>query len=503
MDLRLEAIINSVDDAIISVDEEQRVVFLNEPAARLFRCERSHAAGQPLAQFPELTDAWRQLNLDGAPLSEAVPRAVRRIQRRRTDADPTPLEAMLSGAVVNGKKIVTAVIRDIFLQQQMEAAVYQARKHQAIGALASGIAHDFNNILTAVISQIDLALHGPDCPVSLRDHLNYAQASARRGAELVHKLQQFSRQTKPKFGPLNLTEVIEQVVFVLRRSIDPRVTIKYVPPAARPWLVRADAGQIMHALVNLGLNARDAMPDGGWLHIQLANLSLAPADARAPRQAGDFVQLTVADTGRGMSPEAMARLFEPYFTTKDVSKGPGLGLSITFSVVAEHGGWMEVESRLGHGTQFHVFLPRTREPAVAPAAPDALVADTRRMEGRERILIVDDEEPVRVVMRAVLAFRGYQIVEAGDGEEALGKYAAASPPFDLVLMDVHLPRLNGRDALQRMREHNPRIKAILLSGGLNDQEHEPPGTMEGARFLQKPFQNQELVRAVREALDAE
>ena len=209
--------------------------------------------------------------------------------------------------------------------------------------------------------------------------------------------------------------------------------------------------------------------------------------------------MSVTDTGQGMAPEVAARVFEPYFSTKDLSRGPGLGLSITSAMVAEHSGWMEVESQVSRGTRFSIFLPRCIEPAATRrpiAAPEG-----RAMEGKERLLIVDDEELVRMVTKAVLAYRGYQVVEAQDGEDAVAKYTAGGAEFDLILMDMHMPRLNGYDALVRIRQFNPRAKAILLSGGL----HHPGdgiGALENVAFLHKPFENQELTRLVRQLLDS-
>ena len=502
MDLQLDTIINSLDDAIISVDEDLRIVFLNEAAGKIFGCTRAQVVGQPLRQCGVLAEVWNQLRPGQAGAPDEA-KAVRRLQGKRKDGQLFPLEALVTRTRIEGRTLYTAVIRDITLQQQMENAVYQSRKHQAVGALASGIAHDFNNILTAVISQIDLALFGGELPASLRENLSNAKSSARRAAELVSRLQAFSRQTKSQFAPVHLPDVIEQVVFMLRRSVDPRIRIQYLTPAVQPWAVLADTSQVTQALVNLGLNARDAMPDGGELSIRLENVSYAEAQVRPPQKAGEFVRLTVSDTGHGMPPEVLNRLFEPYFTTKEVGMGSGLGLSITFSVVAEHGGWMEVESQVGHGTTFHVFLPRcTQAPPVAQSSRELWLTDPKALEGHERILVVDDEDQVRMVLRAMLAYRNYQVVEAVDGEDAVQKYVQSPHRFDLVLMDMKMPRLSGRDALRKIRQHDPRVKAVMLSGGLEETGNERTSELEGVAFLQKPFENQELLRVVRQTLDS-
>ncbi len=499
MDAPLNIILDSLEDALLGVDEHSTIALLNEAAAKVFGCDRAGVIGLPAARVPALAEVLRQLNLDELSLPGSAAKLTRRLRVSRNATPAVPMEASVSRVQFNGRRVHLAVIRDLSAQQQMEQAVYDARKTQALGALAGGIAHDFNNVLAAVISQIDLALHAPEFPASLREHLIYAQTSARRGAELVNKLQLFSRQGKPVFEPLNPAEVIDQVVFVLRRSIDPKIAIHGPGAEPKPWLVRADCNQIMQALLNLGINARDAMPQGGTLTITIENASFSAVEALAPRKAGDFVRIGVADTGHGMTPETASRVFEPYFSTKDQTRGPGLGLSIAAAVVADHSGWMEVESEVGKGSRFSIFLPRSGEPAAVPRKPPA--PETKAMEGRERILVVDDEELVRMVTKAVLAYRGYQMVEAEDGEDALEKYSAAPGSFDLVLMDMHMPKLNGYDALLRIRELNPKAKAIVLSGGVHDPD-ESLGQMEGVAFLHKPFENQELLRLVRQMLDA-
>ena len=499
MDAPLNVILNSLEDALLGVDDHSNIALLNDAAANAFGCDRAAVVGLPVARVPAVAEIARQLKLDELSQPGGPPRVTRRLLVSRNAGESVPMEATVSAVQFNGSRVLLAVIRDLSAQQQMERAVYDARKTQALGSLAGGIAHDFNNVLAAVISQIDLALHAPEFPASLKQHLIYAQTSARRGAELVNKLQTFSRQGKSVFEPLNPAELIEQVVFVLRRSLDPKIAIHCPKPAVTPWLVRADGSQIMQAVLNLSLNARDAMPKGGTLTLTVENVSFPSAEALAPRKAGDFVRIAVTDTGHGMTPETASRVFEPYFSTKDLSRGPGLGLSIAAAVVADHSGWMEVESQIGKGSRFSIFLPRTIECATAPRKVS--LAERKAMEGRERILVVDDEELVRLVTKAVLAYRGYQIVEAEDGEDALQKYSAAPGSFDLVLMDMHMPKLNGYDALLRIRELNPKARAIVLSGGMHDPD-ENFGQMTGVAFLHKPFENQELLSLVRQMLDS-
>ncbi len=499
MDTQLETILNSLEDAILGIDESSTVVLLNAAAGSIFGCAPAQAIGQSVANFPRLHAAVKELELGRMEKGTYPDRSVRRLQLHHKGKDaPLPMEAIVSRAMIEGRNAFIAVIRDVSFQQQMEKAVYESRKTQALGALASGIAHDFNNVLAAVISQIDLALHAPEFPATLKDHLIYAQTSARRGAELVSKLQAFSRQSNPVLESLDVVEVVDQVVFMLRRSIDPNVAIRFSKSSQQTWLVKADSSHLMQALLNLGINARDAMPGGGSITITTENVSFSGAEVHPPRKQGEHVRLMVADTGEGMTPEVASRVFEPYFTTKDLSRGPGLGLSITSAVVAEHSGWMEVESKVGEGSKFSIFLPRHDEPLPAPKR--VTIPDTKAMEGKERVLVVDDEELVRMVTKAVLAYRGYEVVEAEDGEDAVAKYSEAPTSFDLILMDQHMPRLNGYDALQQIRRINPKARAIMLSGGMQ----EPGGgigELADVAFLHKPYENQELLRVVRQLLD--
>ena len=500
MDVCLETVLNSIEDAILTLDDGASIVFLNEAAGRLFGCVPAHAIGQPVSRYPRIAEVVEHLRMDGAAAFGQPSRSIRRFSCARFGGgDAIPMEATVSQSIAGGRKLATAVMRDVTFQQQMEKAVYEARKTQALGSLASGIAHDFNNVLAAVISQIDLALYSPGFPAALREHLVHAQTGARRGAELVGRLQAFSRQSKPVLEPIELTGVIDQIVFVLRRSIDPKVSVQAASSAEKPWLVTADSGQMMQALLNLGVNARDAMPKGGAITFSTDNVRFTPAEAVGSRRAGEFVRLSVRDTGLGMSPEVLARIFEPYYTTKDLSRGRGLGLSIVSAMVAEHSGWMEVESQIGRGSVFSIFLPRAAGPP--PKRAQAPAIETNALAGNEQILVVDDEELVRMVTKAVLAYRGYRIIEAADGGEAVEKYAAHAGSIGLVLMDLHMPRLNGHEALLRIREINPRVPAILLSGGLQEADGRL-GELERVVFLQKPFENQELLRVVRQLLDS-
>jgi len=497
MKLQLETIINSLEDAVVCVDETSHVVFLNAAGARLFDCEGQKVAGQPVALFPAMAEVLNQLNLKEMHLSSESPKAAQRLRGKKNAGEAATLEALVTRVTAEAKSFYIVDIRDISSQQQMEKALIQSKKNQAIGALTSGIAHDFNNILTAVISQLELALASPELPGALRENLGHARTSARRGADLVSKLQGFGRQTKAKPVPVELPGLVQQTVSLLRRDSDAGLQIASVAAEVKPWLINADANQLMQAIMNLGLAGRDALSQGGKLTLSLANVTLNATELR-PRRPGDFVRLTIAATGPALMGETLRGLLEGSFGTKDAGKEVGVGLAGASGTVVEHGGWIEVETRLGYG-QVHVFLPRCLEPLTMPAPRAVSALDANTLQGHERILVVDDEELVRLVIRAVLAYRGYQITEATDGEDALRKYAKGLQPYDLVLMDLHMPGLNGREALVEIRRRDPSAKAILFSGTL--PEHDTTHELRDVRLLQKPFENQELVRLVRATLD--
>jgi two-component system cell cycle sensor histidine kinase/response regulator CckA len=267
------------------------------------------------------------------------------------------------------------------------------------------------------------------------------------------------------------------------------------------WEAWVDDGQFMQVLMNLSLNARDAMPKGGEVAFELANRKFTSEEARPPRHPGEFVQISVRDTGHGMSPEVLGRLFEPYFTTKEFGKGAGLGLSIANHVVVECGGWMEVESEPGRGSRFHVFLPRAMMAAPSKAESDTPALTGAALEGYETVLLVDDEQSVREVVQAMLTFRGYQVVEAVDGTEAVERFQAANGTVNLVLLDIQMPRMNGWDTMEKIHELDPRVPVLLLSGGDSDPPGDGSSLTRAAGVLKKPFASPELLRAIRRALD--
>jgi PAS domain S-box-containing protein len=388
---------------------------------------------------------------------------------------------------------------DVTEQRTLEAQLRQSQKMEAIGMLAGGVAHDFNNLLTVIAGNIALAMGSlPENHVS-RDLLQSAEQAGVQANELTNRLLGFARQTILRPVPTQLQNCIDETVRILRRTVDPRVTLDISVPGDL-WLVEADPAQINQVLLNLCLNARDAMPVGGRIQLEAANVVIDTEYARQHLETrpGEFVRLSVSDTGQGIATEIRGRIFEPFFTTKAAGKGTGLGLAMVFGIVKQHHGWIDFISEVNHGTRFDIFLPRMG-PAVEPGAPPMPVRAVPR-GGHETILLADDEPMIRTLGRTILERYGYRVLLAEDGLEAVQMYEQEKGKIGLVVLDLTMPRLSGHDALQHLLQIDPKVRVLLASG--YSAEHLDQGYHEHVMgFISKPFRPDQLAQIVREALD--
>jgi signal transduction histidine kinase/ActR/RegA family two-component response regulator len=401
---------------------------------------------------------------------------------------------------IDRKRADEALRHAVTEHHHLEEQIRQAVKVEAVGRLAGGIAHDFNNILTAILGTTQLLQRelGPEAP-------HYADVeeirrAAERAADLTRQLLAYSRRQVLAPRVLDLNAVVRGLDHMLRRLIGEDVELINVL-AQQLAPVRADPGQVEQVIVNLAINARDAMPRGGKLTIETANIDLDAAFARAHPGAipGSYVQLRVDDTGAGMDAETRAHLFEPFFTTKSVGKGTGLGLATVYGIVKQSGGYISVDSEPGRGTVFAIFLPRTTGTPEPPAGPQSPGQPAR---GTETILFVEDEETVRTLSVRALRRLGYQVLAAPGGTDALLVAKGHKGLIHMVLTDVVMPGLGGRELVRQLAVMRPEMKVLYISG-YSDEAITQHGVLDpGTAFLQKPFTPDRLASKVREVLDA-
>ncbi len=395
--------------------------------------------------------------------------------------------------------------RDVTASRQAEAALResedqlrQSQKMDAIGRLAGGVAHDFNNLLTVILGYGEQLLERLKPGDPMRGAAEEIQNAAERAAALTRQLLAFSRKQMLEPRSLDLNRTAAGTGELLRRLIgeDIALEVKLDPSLGR---VHADEHQMQQVIMNLAINARDAMPGGGRLTIATANADVAVADQHLPP--GRYVKLMVSDTGIGMDAETRARVFEPFFTTKELGKGTGLGLATVYGIVRQTGGYIWVDSAPGQGTVFRVYLPRHDVPTSAGAGEVSSAAVGRLPVGRETVLLVEDEATVRELMQGTLERHGYRVLSAGSGEAALALVAGHTGPVDLLVTDVVMPGMRGPDLAARLVPAHPRLRVLFMSGYADDAVLQD-GVRDGqAAFLQKPFTREALALKVREVLD--
>jgi len=488
---KYRTLIENIGQGIFLQDGACRYVAANAPFCR--------SVGRPEAEIVGATDA----DLYDAARAARHAHEVRAVLTAGTTVESEE-EIGAAGARTSVRRVLTPVrdaaghvtgvlgmCWDVTEQRRLEAHVHQASKMDAIGQLAGGIAHDFNNLLTAILGNLELLLMRAAAGAD-RDLVAAAQSAAVRAGGLTQRLLGFSRRHQLDWRPTDLNALTGEVVALLGRTIDPLIRIEtHLAPDVGPVL--ADPTQLNQVLMNLCLNARDAINGPGLITIETTRAS--GADVRAANRAGEFVRLRVSDTGAGMPAEVKARIYEPFFTTKEVGKGTGLGLAMVFAIVRQHKGWIECASEPGAGTRFDVFLPRTESPRAVPTA----TAATPSRVGQETVLVVDDEELIRDLAALTLEGRGYRVLRAADGQQAVDVYAANKDCIDLVLLDLTMPVLSGHEAFRRIVELNPRAQVLFASGYAVEQLTELEKELM-AGFVKKPYRPNELLLAVEVAL---
>jgi two-component system cell cycle sensor histidine kinase/response regulator CckA len=497
------ALLDAAPLAIIALDAESRITMWNPAAERLFGWAANEVIGRPP---PVVSDEHipEYMQLRDTVLAGG---SVTGFETRRRRKDGSLVDVLLSAAPLqDGTGSVSGVVVlqvDVTERKGLEEQLRQSQRLEAIGQLAGGIAHDFNNLLTVVISYAAILLEDLDPEdAKLMDVREIAKA-AERAAALTQQLLAFGRRQFLQPSVLDVNDTVREMENMLRRLVTADIALVTVlDPGLRA--VRADPGQLEQVLMNLVVNARDAMPEGGRLTVETANVEIDAAyvgpHATAVRP-GAYVRLVVSDTGSGMDDATQARMFEPFFTTKEPGKGTGLGLSTVYGIVKQSGGHVWCYSELGRGTTFKIYLPQADAPdAPAERADDGVVrAPVRR--GVESVLIVEDDEAVRSVARRILATHGYAVLEAENGAKALRLCDETTTPIDLVIADMVMPEMNGSELARHLRDRHPAIRVLFMSGYTGNAALKHGFLEPGATFIEKPFAPEALVAKVREMLD--
>ncbi len=401
------------------------------------------------------------------------------------------------------------ITRDGTEVRRLTQQLQQAQKMEAIGQLAGGIAHDFNNLLTAIRGNLALAeMATPDKPGGARENLRGATRATVRAAELVKQLLGYSRKNVTAPKPTDLNKLVSEVENILRHSIDPRVTVA-CDLSADLWPALADPVNIEQVILNLCLNARDSLPEtGGRISISTGNQKYDERTMPVPdieSGATEYIVIRIKDNGSGIPEDKRHHIFDPFFSTKAPGKGTGLGLVMAQAIIQEHGGWIEFDSEVGTGTEFRVYLPKAAAESEAedePAAEDDS-GDVRSRNKSGSLLIVDDEDSVRSIAVTMLSYLGYNVTQAADGEQALEKIAAATTPFDAILLDIYMPKLSGRDTFKRLRAEGCTTPVVVCSGFMIDPDEfvalseVGPGPID---IIQKPYSMEGLARTIAKAV---
>jgi len=417
--------------------------------------------------------------------------------------DGTAVDVSVNTSLVydtNGNPIIARmVLRDITEKKKMEAKILQAQKIDSIGNLAGGIAHDFNNILTAILGSASIMRRKVKDDERWLKYVDLIETTSRRGASVTRQLLTFARKSNPHVEPVDVNTILDQTIRLYEATAPKSIHIKCVL-SPEPVIVDGDDGQLQQAFLNLCLNARDAMPNGGVLVVncRCVNLDEDYAQQFANGKPGKYVVISITDSGVGISPNHINQIFEPFFTTKEQGKGTGLGLSVVYGVVRGHNGYITVNSELNSGTTFMIYLPRSNNEQIVQQIQKPAGAITG---GKERILLVEDENSVGEVGADILKDLGYTIEMAHNGREALQKLSSTTKPFDLVILDLNMPRMGGQSAFKSIKEFSSELKVIVCSGYSASMIEDGKFTEAIDGFIQKPYELEDFAKRIRAVLD--
>ena len=491
---KYRTVLEASPDPVVVYDKEGKVIYLNPAFTRVFGWTPGELLGKKIDYVPEENWPETQRMIDRVIAGESLSD----IRSRRYTKQGAALDVSISVATYLNRDGTPEgsvhTLRDTTEQRHLEAQLRQAAKMEAIGTLAGGIAHDFNNLLMGIQGNVSLMLMDIDSTDSNYDRLKKIEKQIRAGANLTSHLLGYARKGRYEVKPLDANQLVEATSDAFGRTRK-EITI-HRELAENLFPIKADRGQIEQVLWNLCVNASDAMPGGGDLILKTMNTTDKDMDSKlyVPKP-GKYVLLTVTDTGAGMDKETVERIFEPFFTTKEMGHGTGLGLASAYGIIKGHGGYVDVDSKKGHGTTFRIYLPASQKEALRP------VRTERSTKSSGMVLLVDDEEVILEVGQELLEAMGYHVLVAMDGKEAIEVYRKHRDEIDLVVLDMVMPNMGGGDAYDRMKEINPDMKALLSSGFSIDGEATEILERGCDGFIQKPFTIKALSEKIGEILN--
>ena len=498
---RYRAVVDNVVDGIITIDEAGRIESFNPSAARIFGYAANEVIGNnvsmlmPSPYHEGHDDYLAQYRKTGEAKVIGVGREV---TGRRRDGSTFPMDLSVGEFVEDGRRRFTGVVRDITKRKQLEEQLLQAQKMESVGQLAGGVAHDFNNQLGIILFDVDMLLGNVDEP-EIREDLQKVRKTVLRAADLTRQLLVFSRRQRMKPQALDLNEHLHELRKMMARLLGEDVEIR-LELADAQCTIEADPGNLDQVLINLCVNARDAMPDGGILRIATENVLISEEDCRRTGRGapGHFCRLSVADDGNGMDEAVRARIFEPFFTTKEMGKGTGLGLAVVYGIIEGHEGWLAVDSEPGQGTRFQIYLPRHGK------GPDEVKEEGIPEDGEsgngERILLIEDDPDLRDRMTRILQKNHYAVSPCQDLATAAREYQKGA--FDLILSDVVLPDGRGPDFCFPLLDDEPALRLIILTGYTDGRVDWEEVRRRGCPVLRKPIGIADLLEHVQAQLES-
>jgi PAS domain S-box-containing protein len=504
---RYRRIVDTANEGIWTVDASLRNTFVNQKMADMLGYAPEEMIGQPYEKFLHRED----LGAFHASMDKRKKGEGETYERRYLHKDGRVIWTLVNATPIldDHKRFVGAfaMYTDITARKQAEeekakteAQLRQAQKMEAIGTLAGGIAHDFNNILGAILGYAELARDDAESGTPAPHDIDQIILSAERAKRLVQQIMAFSRKVEPERKPMDLNQEVRRSMELLEHTL-PKMIATELQLSSDLKHLDADPGQLSQVIINLAANAFHAMPEGGKLTISTKNASFSAklCPTCGETFSGDWVALTISDTGQGIHPNDLPRIFDPFFTTKEVGKGTGLGLSMVHGIIKSHGGHIECQSQLGQGTSFTIYLAALAQAEIGPRETDE---ENQGMPGgEETIMLVDDEDPLRAMGQRILTAMGYQVIPASSGEKAVELYRKRSSGIDLVVMDLGMPGMGGHKAMKAILELDPRAKVVIASGYAANDQVKAALVSGGAGYVAKPFKRAELLAMVRNTID--